>query len=201
MKSNILILASTVVLLSACEKDDFELQPHDENRMMTVMHQSMQRNDTMTVTNDPDIDFAKMMKMHHAVAIDMADVEKSEGDNTEMKDMAQMMINEQQQEIQQFNAFLSTAGVNNSVPAFHMELMKIMEKMERSADVQLITGDIDEDFAALMIPHHQSAVEMAEEYLKYGTEPVLRTMAMAIIESQEEEIMELQEWLIKNRMK
>ena len=30
--------------------------------------------------------------------------------------------------------------------------------------------DIDRNFAAQMIPHHQSAVDMAKVYLKYGQE-------------------------------
>ena len=59
-------------------------------------------------------------------------------------------------------------------------------------------NDIDKDFAAQMIPHHQSAIDMAKAYLEYGTEPSLRSLSQNIIRSQAAEINWLKEWLAKN---
>lgn len=60
------------------------------------------------------------------------------------------------------------------------------------------TGDADKDFVAMMIPHHQAAVDMAEVELKYGKDKKLRVMAEDIIKSQKKEIAEMKEWLAKN---
>jgi hypothetical protein len=49
-------------------------------------------------------------------------------------------------------------------------------------------GDVDRDFAAMMIPHHQGAVDMAKLQLIYGHDPVLRRLAQAIIVEQRQEI-------------
>ena len=50
------------------------------------------------------------------------------------------------------------------------------------------TGDADADFAAMMIPHHQGAIDMAKAELKYGKNPTLRRLAQKIIVDQQREI-------------
>ena len=57
-----------------------------------------------------------------------------------------------------------------------------------------MTGDADHDFAAMMLPHHQGAVDMAKAELLYGTNPVLRRLAQEIIvtQGQEIEVMQLE---------
>ena len=49
-------------------------------------------------------------------------------------------------------------------------------------------GDIDEDFAAIMIPHHEGAIDMAALELRYGRNERLRRIAQAIIVGQQQEI-------------
>jgi hypothetical protein len=50
------------------------------------------------------------------------------------------------------------------------------------------TGDVDRDFVAMMVPHHQGAVEMAKAELKYGHNELLRRLAKVIIANQQREI-------------
>lgn len=50
------------------------------------------------------------------------------------------------------------------------------------------TGDVDADFAATMIPHHQGAIEMAEAELRFGHNDQLRRIAQEIIVEQGQEI-------------
>jgi uncharacterized protein (DUF305 family) len=51
-----------------------------------------------------------------------------------------------------------------------------------------MTGDPDHDFAAMMIPHHHGAIDMARVELLYGKDPVLRRLAQEIIVTQDQEI-------------
>jgi hypothetical protein len=51
-----------------------------------------------------------------------------------------------------------------------------------------MNGNPDHDFASMMIPHHQGAVDMAKAVLLYGKNPVLRRLAQEIIVSQGSEI-------------
>ncbi len=80
-----------------------------------------------------------------------------------------------------------------------MEHEESMMKMGKLADVQFITGDIDNDFATLMILHHQAATENSMAYLKYGSDAQIKTWAQKIIDTQKMEIMELSNWLVANK--
>jgi uncharacterized protein (DUF305 family) len=55
------------------------------------------------------------------------------------------------------------------------------------------TGNPDVDFLAMMIPHHQGAVEMARLALIYGKDPLTRRLAEEIIASQITEIAAMSE--------
>ena len=50
------------------------------------------------------------------------------------------------------------------------------------------TGDADRDFARMMIPHHQGAIDMAVAELRYGRDERLRRLAQEIIVDQQQEI-------------
>jgi hypothetical protein len=50
------------------------------------------------------------------------------------------------------------------------------------------SGDVDQDFAAMMIPHHRGAMDMAQAELRYGHNEQLRRIAQGIIVEQQQEI-------------
>ena len=50
------------------------------------------------------------------------------------------------------------------------------------------TGDIDRDFVAMMVPHHQGAIDMAQAILRYGKNEQIRRIAQEIIVDQLQEI-------------
>ncbi|HEX4159867.1 MAG TPA: DUF305 domain-containing protein [Rhizomicrobium sp.] len=50
------------------------------------------------------------------------------------------------------------------------------------------TGDVDRDFVAVMVPHHQGAIDMAVAVLRYGHNEKIRRLAQEIIVDQQQEI-------------
>jgi hypothetical protein len=74
-------------------------------------------------------------------------------------------------------------------------MMTAMNAMHEEMNALGISGDPDRDFAALMIPHHRSAVSMAEIYLRHGRDPELRRIAGTIISGQTAEVGELQRFI------
>ena len=203
MKKTLFLLGSAVIIMfAACTKSNSNnqfLQSHDANRMMDTMHAMMDRMEAMPKTNDPEIDFARMMMMHHQGAINMANVELKSGSNDSLKRTATKIINEQQKEITQFQTILAGISADNTDAAFTMEQMDNMMKMGKTGDVQLITGNIDNDFATLMMGHHQAAIDNASAYLHHGNNAQLKTMTTNIMNSQTMEIQELADWLKANK--
>ena len=62
-----------------------------------------------------------------------------------------------------------------------------MDTMMSAMNVQPL-GDVDQDFTATMIPHHQGAIDMARAELRYGHNELLRRIAQEIVVEQQQEI-------------
>jgi uncharacterized protein (DUF305 family) len=50
------------------------------------------------------------------------------------------------------------------------------------------SGDVDADFVAMMVPHHQGAIDMALAEVRHGRNERLRRIAHEIIVTQQQEI-------------
>lgn len=209
MKKAISSLAIIIlVIITSCERNNKDVQPsglkvqeHDHNEMMKLMHAMQSKMDTMTMMHNVDHDFAMMMKIHHQGAIDMSNNELSRGDNAQMRAKANQIITAQTAEIAELDAFLNSHMDMDTTGffKFNKEMMSSMQKMSQGSDLQVITGDADNDFAALMIVHHQSATDMAHAEIEFGKDTDLKVIAQKMIEDQNAEIKEFQNWLLNNK--
>ena len=85
------------------------------------------------------------------------------------------------------SVFAQDAGYQKEMETAHKTMMDDMMAMKS-------TGDPDKDFAMMMIPHHQGAIDMAEVELKYGKDQTLKKMARKIISAQKQEIDHFKKW-------
>jgi len=76
-----------------------------------------------------------------------------------------------------------------------------MKAMDRDMAAAPMDGNADHDFASMMIPHHQGAIDMAKAELSYGKDPVMRRLAQEILVDQQSEIDAMRLWLNKKREK
>jgi uncharacterized protein (DUF305 family) len=95
-------------------------------------------------------------------------------------------------------AVAAAAQILPSTAQFMHAMNASMKHMDIDMASAPMSGDIDHDFAAMMIPHHQGAVDMAKAELSYGKDPVMRRLAQEIIVDQESEIDAMQLWLTRN---
>lgn len=82
----------------------------------------------------------------------------------------------------------SQAKGDSSYSRFTNEMDAGMSTMMKDMHTPGYTGNPDIDFLAMMIPHHQGAVEMARLVLVHGRDPATRRLAEDIIASQTVEI-------------
>jgi hypothetical protein len=85
-----------------------------------------------------------------------------------------------------FIVLLSSCEKSNS--PIDAALAQTMNAMHSAMHEVFLDGKADADFARMMIPHHQGAVEMAKVELQFGVDPILRRLAQEIIVTQQSEI-------------
>jgi uncharacterized protein (DUF305 family) len=86
-----------------------------------------------------------------------------------------------------FTGLLSTSCEKSDSPVAAALAQSMSAMHSAMQDVSLV-GKADADFARMMIPHHQGAVEMAKVELQFGADPNLRRLAQGIIVTQQSEI-------------
>ena len=169
-------------------------------------------------TGDVDHDFVAMMAPHHQGAIDMSEAELRYGQNEQLRRIAQDIVTEELQEIAAMRAasgekltpteaalaasfagtgaglgFSSPRPADNVPPSLKRERPFLaqndaaMTKMMNDMTIKP-TGNIDRDFVAMMVPHHQGAIDMAQAELRYGREAQLRRIAQEIVVDQTQQI-------------
>jgi uncharacterized protein (DUF305 family) len=216
MKRLIIILSITAFVISSCKEnskggsesensntaenmaDSSEMQSDNSNSMMSLMMKQMETMNNMKTMNDPDHDFAMMMKYHHTAAKEMAELELLQGHHSEVKSLARKIITDQDKEIQEFDKFLNSTPVENKPgnDKFFNESMQMMKDMPMDMNKSGI--DTDQQFITMMIPHHEQAIGMSRIYLRYAKKDNLKTMANNIITTQQNEIKELKDLQAKS---
>jgi hypothetical protein len=90
------------------------------------------------------------------------------------------------------NLLYAAADICSGMPKsdeapFMAENNAAMAKMMAGMNVAP-SGDVDADFTAMMIPHHQGAIDMAMAELRFGRNEQLRRISQEIIVDQQQEI-------------
>lgn len=73
-------------------------------------------------------------------------------------------------------------------------LQQALSKVMQDVETMPLTGDVDADFASMMVKHHQGAIAMAKIELANAKDAEMRRTAQRMIEEQTKEIDKLQEW-------
>lgn len=77
-------------------------------------------------------------------------------------------------------------------------MMSAMDKMSRDMAAVPMTGDTDREFAQMMIPHHQGAIDMARNEMARGKDPEMMKLARGVVAAQNKEIAQMKAWLTKH---
>ena len=139
-----------------------------------------------------DAAFVDAMVPHHEGAVEMAQVALENAEHEEIRTLAQDIVSGQQAEIEQFGR------IREGLEGSPMEGMseEEMNQMMGMMDAQNLAGQqpFDRAFIDAMIPHHESAIEMASVALEESEDPEIREIAQGIVDAQKTEIAQMEQW-------
>jgi len=136
--------------------------------------------------------FIDAMVPHHEGAIEMATAAKEAGlSQPDLVEVADDILATQQVEIDQMKQWREEWFGSSTIDPKGGEALGLSESqmgMEHDTDALMNSGDIDTDFAQMMITHHQGAIEMAKLAGDNAEHDELKDLAEEIVSAQEREI-------------
>ncbi len=146
-----------------------------------------------------DLQFIDQMTMHHEGAIMSSEHMISDSERPELRQLAENIQQSQSEQVQQMQEWreewYGDAGQTSGMPAGMMDQM-MGDRMMGGSMQGMMGGDAtDAMFLQMMIPHHQMAVDMAEQALEEAEHPELEELAQTIIDEQTAEIELMQGYL------
>lgn len=138
--------------------------------------------------------FIDAMVPHHQRAVEMAEVALENAEHEEIEQLAQNIVSTQEAEIEEFKRIkqeeFGTSRVTMDMDSGQMESMGMTADPRSLADEE----PFDRAFIDDMIPHHESAIQMANVALERSDSPRIEELAGNIVEAQEREISQMQTW-------
>jgi uncharacterized protein (DUF305 family) len=149
--------------------------------------------------NDADVSFTQNMIPHHQQAIDMAKLVDSHTDRPELHKLADSIQSSQGQEITQMQGWLRSWGKPMTPSGGHgghgdTEMPGMMTEADMRRLMESTGTEFDLAFVEMMAAHHQGAIDMANTEFKDGSLPEVTRLAEQIIDTQQDEIEQLQRW-------
>lgn len=148
--------------------------------------------------------FARDMAVHHAQAVQMAEIVQRRTESDEIRLLATDIALTQQGQIGQMQGWLAAWRLPQTGDEAPMSWMGhptdgpmpgMATPEEISALETLPPDEADEQFLRLLIPHHEAAIPMAEAVLAETDRPEVEQLASAIVASQRNEIQIMQDLL------
>jgi uncharacterized protein (DUF305 family) len=171
-------------------------EPAGRNIFLKMMDSMMVNMDQAPKADSPGADFLQQMLPHHQGAIMMAKYELKHGRNAAMIQLAKSILAEQQTEIQQMNLLLKEpAELGKAGAAYRSAMAKTMNQMMEHLPAAKSLSDTDRAFAAVMLPHHQAAVDMAKVVLRFSKNEHILAFAKQLISNQQVEIEQMSDYL------
>lgn len=162
----------------------------------TIFNNMMKAMNAAPNTGNVNLDFVLEMIPHHEGSINMAKAIVKYGSNPEVKKIAENIITSQESQIpimQQLKAKFEKEKPSSKADSekYLEEYNKVKDKMFKEMQGVEITNNVDANFLQEMIYHHEGAIGMAKDILKYTKDPELRKLAENIVTTQSKGVEEM----------
>ena len=166
-------------------------------RFNQILNQMADKMLSTKVVNNITIYFIRCMIPHHQAAIYMCENLLKYTNYPKLEELAKGIIKMQSNGIRQMKEIEKTTEGFESMPTevynYAIEYRSITENMIKRMKNSPRFIDINLNFIGEMIPHHEGAIAMCRNLLKYRIDPRLKIVAENIIKEQSEGVKELQE--------
>ena len=147
--------------------------------------------------NGADVQFVTMMVPHHQQALRMAEIVLSKPDlDPQVRQMTEKIQHEQTPEIATMQSWLAAW---NAGPAMSLEQAQGMDGLLSPDDLAALERADGTTASTLflqqMIEHHEGAVSMSQPEIEDGTNPQAQQLAHSIVQSQQQQIQQMQSML------
>lgn len=143
-------------------------------------------------TGDYDQNFIDGMVPHHQAAIEMAKIAQAQGEHAEIKKLANDIVSAQDGEIAKMKGWRKAwFGSDQIAPGNGGHAMA---GMDTDLKQLAIARPFDKAFIDAMIPHHQSAIDMAREARQQAKHQEIKDLAGQIVAAQQREIDQMRAW-------
>ncbi len=141
-----------------------------------------------------DLRFIDAMVPHHEGAVEMAQVALENAEHEEVRRLAEDIVSAQRAEIDTLRG-LREREFGSAEPAMQMPEEEMNSMMGMADPRELANAEpFDRAFIDAMIPHHESAIAMAEIALRESENQEIRTLAQDIVDAQRREIEQMTVW-------
>ncbi len=168
-------------------------------RFYEILDEMIKGMNSAKLTDSISHNFIVQMIPHHRAAIEMSESLLMYSDFAPLRRIAQNIIREQTQSIDDMERALACCErkLNSRLDLTQYgkrfsEITQVMFSQMRSA---CSDNNINADFMREMIPHHQGAIRMSKNALRYPICPELDPILQAIISSQEKGVREMESLL------
>ena len=137
--------------------------------------------------------FIDAMVPHHQGAVEMAEVALKNAEHEEIIELSRNIISSQQAEIEELKSIKQEEFGTSNVP---MDMSQEQMRGMGMTDPQNLAKrePFDKAFIDAMIPHHQSAIEMAQIAREKSEIPEIKELAENIVSAQQAEIEQMEQW-------
>ena len=164
-------------------------------RFYEILDRMVEEMTSAELTDSVSYNFMVQMIPQHRAAIEMSKNILLYTQNKSVENIACNIISMQTKSIEDMQHILHRCGrVCNSIDdlrLYQRRMDSIMHSMFCRMDQARETNKVDVDFMCEMIPHHEGAIQMAENTLKYEICPALTPILCDIISSQKKGVREM----------
>jgi len=144
------------------------------------------------MTNDPDIDFARIMRAFYQAELSASEIIVNKSKNNNVIAIAKDQLEHHARDIELYDDYSHNQTPSTSDSTFLTSFASQLNQKENVVDTH---KTLESQFLSLIINHHEKGILLSNHYLHYASDPFMKVKAKQIIDAHTKEIQKLRKVL------